>query len=165
VHEREHGRRAEAPVEADGEVDERDDRCEDEREDRAATQLGTDLGTHGLGAHHGELSRSVPGRERTLDLLGDALGTGLLFIDRGLILRAHGVVGGLAELRDLRACHTSRLDRGSQHGHIGRLLELELHERAARELDGVVRPAGHTERCQPDHQERDGDASGEAPEA
>ena len=69
----------------------------------------------------------------------------------------------VAVLRDLRTGDARRLNRGTNGRHIGRRLELELHQRAARELDAVVRAARDGKRGQAGDDERDGEAGRDAP--
>jgi hypothetical protein len=80
----------------------------------------------------------------------------------GRPLRAHRVLGRRSVLLDLRPlCHAT--DDASQLGRVRGLLELELHQRAARELDAVVDPAGDRERSEAERDERDRGDGGVTP--
>jgi hypothetical protein len=84
-------------------------------------------------------------------------GLGLLRLDRELAVRA--------ELRDLRAAHAGRVERAAEASDVGALLELELHERAAGELDAVPQAAGDEHRAEAEGDECRGTEGHRAPPA
>ena len=76
--------------------------------------------------------------------------------------RAHREILGTAELLDLRIRITGRVDGGPDDADVDGLLELELHQRAAGELD-AARDAVRGEKDQTDGDEGDRQANGDAP--
>ena len=143
------------------EVHQRDEERDENRDDRAAPELAADLRADGLGADDLErvLRRTLGERFRSCATSIGAAGV------PSRTLRLDREVAGRAERRDFRVLDAAGVERGTHLGGVGRLDELELHQRAARELDAVVEAAAQRERAEPDHDEGDREPGGPAPPA
>ena len=136
---------AEAPFEPNGEIDERHERSEQHRNRGILAELSTDPRPDRLGPDHAICGRSELAVECFLHALRDAFRAAGLLRDIPPILRAHREFAVGTELLDLCAGDTSAVQRGSNSRGVDRLRELQLHERAARELDAVVHTAAKRE--------------------
>ena len=116
---------------------------------------------HDLLSRDADVGRAELALQRRLDLRGRALHrrAGRRRMARG----PHGELSRRAELLDLRARVARGVDRRADVADVGRLGELELHQRAAGELDALVESSVQDERDQAGGDEGGGEADCQAP--
>ena len=153
-----HGRDTESPLEAKREIEQCDEQRDDDGDHRIAAQLTTDARADGLPADNSGFAGPEFLVQRRLDITCRALDAGTGGVPR----RADGEIARTAELLNLRAGVSGRIHRRANVAHVGWLLECDLYQRAASELDAPV-DAVHTEEDQACGDEYGGDADRNAP--
>ena len=135
---------AEPPLEPDGQIDQGHDEAQQNGHQRLALQLASDLGPDRFMAQ----DRVLPHTDAAVECAPDRCGHGVRFLRRGRRrrdARANHVRSVRAECLDVGTLEAPVVERRPdiRGGHL--LVQLHLHQGAARELDAVVEAARHQE--------------------
>ncbi len=161
---RDDGRGGESPLEPDRQVDECNEERQQDRYDRPALELAPNAGTNGFRANHLQVVLAELLLQDPPDGNRDGLSALRLCGDRGRVLCPDRELAVRSELLDLGPTDSRLVKRGPDLADIGRLRELQLHQRSAGELDTQVERLDR-ERSKPQHDEGDRDRRHHLPPA